>query len=235
MPDEWLFANFVQTIDGVVALPIVPRSNLLVSGASAADRFVMALLRACADVVLVGSATVRASPNGKWTAEALAGEHAGTIRELRERLGMPEHPAVAILTTGGGIPVGHPVLERSPIVLTTDAGAQRLEPELPGCDVVALPGGDGVDVRAAVAALRERGLRRILSEGGPNVYGSLVDARLVDELFLTVSPLTAGRGAEAALALVEGVEFLPARNVASELRGVRRAGEHLFLRYSVGG
>jgi riboflavin biosynthesis pyrimidine reductase len=193
----------------------------------------MALLRACADVVLVGSATVRASPNASWTAEAAYRDLAEPLRELRSRLGLDEHPAIAIVTTGGGLPVGHPILERRPIVLTTDAGAQRLAPELPGADVVALPGGDGVDARAAVAALRERGHRRILSEGGPTFFGSLVEAALVDELFLTLSPLLAGRGVEGVLSLVEGSQLLPDRRVSSELRGVRRHGSHLFLRFAL--
>jgi riboflavin biosynthesis pyrimidine reductase len=211
----------------------VHASNRLIADASEADHFVMALLRACADVVLVGSATVRASPNAVWTAEAAYRGLGAPLGELRSSLGLPEHPAVAIVTTGGGLPVGHPILDRSPIVLTTVAGAQRLARELRTAEVVALPGTDSVDPRAAVDALRERGHRRVLSEGGPTFFGSLVDAGLVDELFLTLSPMLAGRGAEAVLSLVEGAHLLPDRRVASELRGVRRHGAHLFLRYAL--
>src|SRR5205823_3984033 len=85
-PEEWLFANFVETIDGVVALPGVQASNRLIADASEADHFVMALLRACADVVLVGSATVRASPNAVWTAEAAYRDLAEPLRALRVHL-----------------------------------------------------------------------------------------------------------------------------------------------------
>ena len=53
LDESCVFANFVQTIDGVVAIPELPRSNALIAGESPADRFVMGLLRACADVVLV--------------------------------------------------------------------------------------------------------------------------------------------------------------------------------------
>ncbi len=214
-PERWLYANFVQTIDGVVALPGVHRSNRLIADASDADHFVMALLRACADVVLVGSATVRASPNAVWTAEAAYPPAADALLELRRRLGLEERPAIAIVTSGAGLPVAHPILERAPIVLTTE--------------------GERVDAGAAVAALRERGHSRILSEGGPSLFGSLLEAGLVDELFLTVSPLLAGRSLDAVLSLVEGVQLLPDRRVAGELRGVRRHGAHLFLRYVLGG
>jgi hypothetical protein len=65
-PERCLFANFVSTIDGVVAIPSLRRSNRLISDDSEADRFVMGLLRACADVVLVGSGTLVGSPDARW-------------------------------------------------------------------------------------------------------------------------------------------------------------------------
>jgi riboflavin biosynthesis pyrimidine reductase len=56
----------------------------------------------------------------------------------------------------------------------------------------------------------------------------------VDELFLTVSPVLAGRAAEIArLGLVEGVELIPQTRVAGRLRSVRTHGSHLFLRYGL--
>ena len=64
-----VFANFVETIDGVVAIPDLPRSNALIAAESEADRFVMGLLRASADAVLVGSGTMLASPTGTWQPE----------------------------------------------------------------------------------------------------------------------------------------------------------------------
>src|SRR6058998_3126635 len=64
-----LVANFVSSIDGIVAIPTLPRSNSLISAGSEADRFVMGLLRAVADAVLVGSGTLHAWPNALWTPE----------------------------------------------------------------------------------------------------------------------------------------------------------------------
>ena len=233
--DDCLYVNFVSTIDGVVALPALQRSNTLIADSSEADRFVMGLLRACADVILVGSGTLRASPKGTWTPEAIFAEAAPGYAELRRLLGLPPQPAVAVVTAGAGLPVGHPILDRRPIVLTTDTGARRLAPELPSAEVVAVAGGDRVDADAAVDALRARGYARILCEGGPTLLGSLLDAGRVDELFLTLSPLFAGRSAVAggALSLVEAVELLPDRRVAASVRGVRRHGSHLFLRYAL--
>jgi hypothetical protein len=64
-----VYANFVSSIDGVVALPSVDASPSVISRKSDADRFVMGILRACADVVLVGAGTVRAEPDHRWTPE----------------------------------------------------------------------------------------------------------------------------------------------------------------------
>ena len=66
------------------------------------------------------------------------------------------------------------------------------------------------------------------------MLGSLLAARLVDELFLTVSPLLVGRpGGDERLGLVEGADLLPGGPVAGRLLGVRRDGGHLFLRYEL--
>jgi riboflavin biosynthesis pyrimidine reductase len=73
----------------------------------------------------------------------------------------------------------------------------------------------------------------VLAEAGPSTFGELLAHGLVDELFLTVSPVLAGRlGPGGRLGLVEGVELLPEARVSPRLQSVRRGGEHLFLRYT---
>ncbi|MDX6515770.1 MAG: hypothetical protein QOH73_1436, partial [Gaiellaceae bacterium] len=66
---ETLYANFVQTVDGVVAIPWLERSNALIAAGSESDRFLMGLLRASADAVLIGSGTLAGSPRALWRAE----------------------------------------------------------------------------------------------------------------------------------------------------------------------
>jgi len=224
-----LFANFVETMDGVVAIPELEKSNALVADESDDDRFVMGLLRACADAVLVGAGTLLASPKGTWRPEKVYPRAAEGFAELRERWGMAERPAVAIVSTGASLDPNHPVLQDA-VLLTTAAGAEAFGDVLP--DVVAVNDGDWVDLRAAVAVLRERGHERVLSEAGPHVFGSLLVDDLVDELFLTVSPVLAGRVVDARrFALVEGVELLPGVRRAPGLASVRRGDNHVFLRY----
>jgi riboflavin biosynthesis pyrimidine reductase len=197
LPDRCVYTNFVETLDGVVALPDVPRSNRVIADASEADHFVMALLRACADAVLIGSRTLLASPSNRWTAEAAYPAAAEAFGELRRSLGLRPEPDVVVVTR------------------SRDLASETL--------------GDRLLVRGdAAEALAELGDRRILCEGGPTLFGALLADGLVDELFLTVSPLVAGAG----LSLVEGDGLLPDTRVAGTLAGVRRHGEHLFLHYA---
>jgi riboflavin biosynthesis pyrimidine reductase len=224
-----LYTNFVETIDGVVAIPELERSNALIAGESDDDRFVMGLLRACADAVLVGAGTLLASPKGTWRPERVYPRAAEGFAALREQWGMAERPAVAVVSTGASLDPSHPVLQDA-VLLTTAAGADALVDVLP--DVVAVNDGDWVDLRAAVAVLRERGHGRVLSEAGPHVFGSLLADALVDELFLTLSPVLAGRVIDARrFALIEGAELLPDVRRGPRLASVRRGENHLFLRY----
>src|SRR5665213_774106 len=142
-PSACVFANFVETIDGVVAMPDIERSNALVSDESEADRFVMGLLRAVADVVVVGSGTMLASAKGTWQADRVYPPAAGAFAELRRRLGNSDHPAVAVVTAGGSFDPTHPVLETGAIVLTTEGAAADIRASVPSAtDVVAVNDGD---------------------------------------------------------------------------------------------
>jgi riboflavin biosynthesis pyrimidine reductase len=229
-----VLANFVETIDGVVAMPDIERSNAIVADESEADRFVMALLRAFADVVVVGSGTMLASPKGTWRPDRVYPPAADAFAELRRRLGKSKHPAVAIVTAGGSFDPTHPVLESGAIVLTTERAAADLRASVPtATEVVVVNDGDWVDPAGAIAALRARGHELVLSEGGPTLFTSFVAAGVIDELFLTVSPLIAGRSGMRRLSLADGAELLPDVRVAGDLVSIRRHKSHLFLRYAL--
>jgi len=229
---ECVFANFVSSLDGVVAIPSLTQSSALIGDRSEADRFVMGILRACSEAVLIGSGTLRGSPTSLWTAERVYPPAAPWFAKLRERLAIAPSPLLALLTASGEVDVGHPALVEGALVLTTTSGASRLEGRLPGqSEVVVLDGDDEVDVRAAIDALHVRGYGRILSEAGPTVTGSLLGAGVLDELFLTLSPLVAGRAGERRPGFVDRRELLPEVRVAGRLTSVRRHGGHLFLRY----
>jgi len=228
-----LFANFVATVDGVVAVPSIPESNSLVAAGSEADRFVMGLLRAYADVVLIGAGVLRASPTGTWRPEKVYPPALEAFAELRSRRGKPERPEVAVLTGRGSIDPAHPLLATGAVVLTSERGARELG-EVPDATAVLVLGADvSLAPDAIVAALHARGHRLVLSEAGPHAFGSLLEGRVVDELFLTVSPLLLGdAGPDSRLRLVEGADLLPPAR--SRPLSVRRHEDHLFLRYELG-
>jgi riboflavin biosynthesis pyrimidine reductase len=98
--------------------------------------------------------------------------------------------------------------------------AEGSVPDLPA-DVVLVPEDD---LRAVLADLRARGIERLLCEGGPTVNRALLDAGLVDELFLTLSPVVSGEGPP----IVTDGPSAPLT-----LRSVATADGDLYLRYSV--
>jgi riboflavin biosynthesis pyrimidine reductase len=231
-----IFANFVSSLDGVVAIPGEPQSSHLIAGASEADRFVMGLLRACADVVLVGAGTLRASPRSRWTAEAAYPPAGELYAELRRRRGRPPKPTLAVLSGSGAVAREHPGLSERSLVLTSDSGAARLGRSLPSsATIVPIGCTPALEVGEAVRVLRAGGHELILCEGGPTTLGALLGAALVDELFLTISPLLAGRVPQRPRpGLLEDAEFLPTRSIAGRLLSLRRSQSHLFARYALG-
>ncbi len=225
-----VFANFVSTLDGVVAIPSLPKSNKLIAGGSPADRFVLGLLRACCDVVVIGSGTLRDSPGGTWTPEQGYPPAAEPFAELRRSIGRPAEVAVAVISGRGSVDPAHPAIAAGAIVLTTATGAARLDGRLPREQILDL--GPTVEPAAVLSALEARGHKLILSEGGPHAIAPFLEARLVDELFLTVSPVVVGRIAgDPRLAFVEDADLVPCGPLEAELTSVRRDRNHIFLRY----
>ena len=209
LPPECVFANFVESVDGVVAFPDAKgESGGIVSGGSEADRFVMGLLRACADAVLIGAGTLRAAPRDLWFPETIYPPAASLYAEVRQKLGLPDHPALYVVSGSGRLDPAHPALQGGVVL-----GGKREPQEI-------------------VAAVRRDGHRRILCEGGPGLFGELLAAKLVDQLFLTFSPRLFGRwhgDARKALAEARDLAGMPL-----ELLSLRHAGSHLFLRYRCG-
>ena len=211
-PTPRLYANFVSTLDGVVAISSIPESNKIIAAGSEADRFLMGLLRAFAGVIVVGSGTLHGSPQGLW---APGGPHPPTreaLFELRQRLSLPPEPEVAILTRSGSIDAGHPVFEKGALVLTTLWGKAILGAKLPAAStVVAL--GEDIDLAGAIAWLRERGHAARPHRGRPDGVRSHGRRRprrraLPDRL---AAPAQGVIGRTTGLQLIEEARLLPGR------------------------
>jgi riboflavin biosynthesis pyrimidine reductase len=140
-----------------------------------------------------------------------------------------------VLTASGELDFSHPAIARGAIVMTTSAGARTIGDRLPAtCDLVVMGKGKSLDISKVTVELRARGFDVLLSEAGPHVTGQLIGEGLLDEVFLTVSPVLAGRGKEKRFGMVEGIELLPEKGAWSKLLSARQHGDYLFLRYRVG-
>jgi riboflavin-specific deaminase-like protein len=183
----WVQVNFVSSADGAVT--VNGRSAGL---SSPGDKKVFALGRDLADVVLVGAGTARA--------EGYKGVKRTEMRtERRARLGLAPVPPIAVVTASANLDPTSPLIsgtEVPTIVVTCESAPVERRKALAdaGADVV-VTGQDTVDVRALLAELGERGLRRVCCEGGPTLFGELIVTDLVDQLCLTIAPLLAGGGA----------------------------------------
>jgi riboflavin biosynthesis pyrimidine reductase len=172
----WLRVNFVSSLDGAVT-GSDGRSGTI---NTPADFTVFSVLRALADVVIVGAGTVRA-------------ERYPALRDED-----PDAPVLAVVSNRGELPptVAAMTSPQGAALLITCEGA---DPEavaagraVLGADNVIVVGEDTVDLVSARQALEDRGFRSLLSEGGPSLFGSMLDAGVVDELDLTWAPTLVG-------------------------------------------
>lgn len=211
---ELLRVNFVSSVDGAAT-----RDGLSGGLGDAADRRYFELLRRVADVVVVGAGTVRAEGYGPLRVSDASAA-------WREAHGLPPHPVFAIVSGRLDLDPASRIFAEAPvrpIVVTTPGRDVAAFAE--AADVIVCGSGDRVDADAAVGALRARGLARILSEGGPTMFGALLAADLVDELCVTVSPaLEAGDARRIAAGELPEPRAL-------ELAHVLRSGSTLLLRY----
>jgi riboflavin biosynthesis pyrimidine reductase len=233
LPDRVVYGNFVSSLDGIVAIPGVPRSSALISGGGSGDRFVVALLRAAADAIVIGAGTFRAH-EGPWTPENAHPEAAEAFVELRRTLGQGDRPTLVVVTNSGDLGGPSSKLDGVIVVTTSEGSSMLAENGGTGGEVVELGATGSVDMREAIRWLAEHGHRRILTEGGPKLMGEALKARVVDELFLTVSPLIVGGGEKQPRpTLATGVELLPDEPLSARLLSIHRCDIYLFLRYSL--
>jgi riboflavin biosynthesis pyrimidine reductase len=231
--------NFVISRDGRISFDEPGHAGGgAVSGFDGHDRWLMGLLRARADMTVVGAGTWRAEPDHRWTPEFIEPRDAPAWAALRAAEGRRPDVAQAFVTASGRIPPEAAVFEPPAldvVVATTAAGSAEARRRVGGrAEVVVLEGDDGrVDMARLVGWLhRERGARSLLTEGGPHFYCSLLAAGIVCDEFLTLSPVVAGNRPDgpARPGLVEGVAFPPDAPARSRPVSLRRAGDHLYLR-----
>lgn len=213
-----LRVNMVSSIDGAAAVD--GRVGVL---SGTADQVLLHELRTLCDVLLVGAGTVRAEGYGPIR---LAEED----RDRRVATGQAPLPRLAVLTRSLDLDFAAPVFTRAtarPLVVTTERASSTRRREAQEVADVLVVGEESVELADALGALREQGLTRVLSEGGPHVLAEMFAADLVDDLCLAIAPVvTAGDE----LRITAG----PALAVPRQLRleQVLERDQFLFLRYT---
>jgi len=243
----YCIANFVSTLDGIVSFNIPGQSEgAQISKSNEEDRFIMGLLRASADAVLVGSGTLQAvGPKGTWLPESVYPAAKDLYRKYRtEALRKPEYPLVVIVTGTGGLDLASAVFHTPRtrvLILTTEQGKWRLSQSgsgaLASVEVKALSNAEKDISPSAILTLlkRDAGVELLLHEAGPTLFGEFLAGGFMDELFLTVAPQIAGRIAgHTRPGLVANVEFSPATAPWWKLLSTKSAVDYLFLRYQIG-
>jgi len=211
----YVYLNMVTSVDGRAALE--GQSHAL---ASDADTLLLTELRTLADAVLIGSGTLRAEGYGK-----LVGNPERVAR--RVAAGRPATPDAVLLSRSLDLPwdAGLFAAPEQPVIVYTGSDA---EPPTVAAPLELVRLADPTPA-AALADLRARDVRALLCEGGPTLNRALLAAGVVDELFLTLSPLLTGSAG--APRIVEG-DDLPAP-VRLALEWVLRHDDELFLRYRI--
>lgn len=225
-----VFANFVSSVDGVVALDAEGESGGIISGGNEADRFVMGLLRACADTIIVGAGTFCKAGRDRFDAESIFPAASAEWRQLRQAMGLPLCPRLVVVTASGGVDVTTPALEDA-LVVTTSVGATRLRHHVPSTTTVAALGDGPLDMRDVLTLVRSEGGSSLLTEGGPSLFTELVSQGLVQTLFLTLAPSLHGRReGDGRKSLIHGSTL---GGLPLSLESLRRSGSFLFACYGV--
>ncbi len=212
----YVVVNFVSSADGKATFE--GRSGKL---GGDTDSALFHRLRTQADAVLVGSGTLRAERYGRIVRDP-------ELRAAREAEGLAPDPLACVVSRSLSLPLDIPLFqepEQRTIVFTSKDG--RLEGVGPGVSVERLRA-EELTLTNALKVLRDRhGVRSVLCEGGPTLFGALLGEELVDELFLSLAPRIAGGGE--ALTIVEGMPL--AELLELELVWVLEAEGELFIRY----
>ena len=219
-------ANMVASLDGHATI-----GGRVGDLTGPADQAMLIALRGWSDVVLVGAGTIRAEGYGVL-------ELPRQIRDARLAVDRAPHPVLAIVSGALDLDPRLPAFADAspgdrPWVFTgpgVDPGQRAaLAPYARLVEVAA--GADGrPSPTAVVEALRARGAVRILSEGGPTLLHAEIGAAVIDELFVTLSPIAVGGHGPG---IVAGEAYdLPVR---ARLRELWQGGDWVFARYDLSG
>ena len=204
--------NMVSSVDGETSV-----SGKASGIGGRVDRQAMRTLRSKVDAVMIG---------------------AGTLRAERLNLGLDDpalpQPLAVVLGGQGELPLEeHLITNNQKVLMVLPEGTESQAVESAGVIYAPrspeTPGGSGLDLLWILRRLRvDHDVRRLLVEGGPSLNRQLVSQNLVDEIFLTISPVLVASGSPSILSPDPGFSRKDLNLVS-----VHTADDHLFLRYRI--
>ena len=238
----YVIGNFVSTLDGVVSYEIAGKSGGGdISGFDESDRFIMGLLRASADAVMVGAGTLhQTAPEHLFVADRVWPQARDLYARYRSEILEKTAPPLQVVVSGSGrVDLTRAIFRTSGIrtlIVTTKAGRDLLAASgvatLVSTEVRSLEGPIIAPASMLELLRAQFGVSLLLLEGGPTLFGGFVAEGCVDELFLTIAPQVAGRNMPPLRpGFVAGVEFLPETAPWLDVVSVKERGNHLYLRY----
>ena len=210
--------NFVASADGHAAFR--GRSRWL---SDEADRELFHGLRERVDAVMAGTGTLRAERYGRMVRDP-------DRRRRRAASGLNPEPLAVIMSRSGDVPTNIPLFsDPSSRVVVFTPSALDASGLAASVDVVRLDPGE-LTLTTMMRRLRSAyDVRSLLCEGGPTLFGALLQENLVDELFLSLAPKLTGGGS--APAITAGAELAELRTLS--LVWVLELESALYLRYAV--
>lgn len=210
--------NFIASADGRAVFQ--GRSGAL---GGPADRAVFHGLRERVDAVFAGTGTLRAERYGRLVRDP-------DRRARRAAAGLRPEPLACVMSRSGDVPIDIPLFDEpeARVVVFTPSGIDTSSCRAQ-VEVVLIDRGQ-LTMTTMMRRLRsDFDVRALLCEGGPTVFGALLQERLVDELFLTVAPKLTGGGSGPAVST--GPELAQLEQL--DLRSVFEEDGSLFLRYAL--
>ena len=174
----WVYTNMIASVDGGTAV-----DGLSGALGGPGDKAMFAALRAVADVILVGASTARQE---RYRVPIQPAE----VVAARQARGQAPHPRLAIVTRSLDLEPDLPLFddEHRPYVVTVASSPADRRSDLADRAELIIAGDDGVELALAMRQLAGLGAGTVLSEGGPSLNGQLIEAGLIDEWNLSISP-----------------------------------------------
>ncbi len=213
----FVYSNFVISLDGRIAIPHVSKAGMMVPKQTANDRDwrLFQELAIQADLIISTGRYLRDYADGR-AQEILRvydDPQFADLKEWRQKRGLRPQPDLAVISASLSFPIPEILTqgERSVLIYTVaEADPQRVKELEKQTGRVIAVGEKSVDGRALVASLAELGYRTVYSSAGPKVHYLLLEADVLDRMYLTHTHRVLG--ARPFSSIVEGELLDPARD-----------------------